>query len=70
MKNYAIITLLGLFTLLTACGAPGNPKKIAPAEGKNHKIVKHYTCTMHPDVITDKPGICPKCGMDLVEKNN
>jgi ssDNA-binding Zn-finger/Zn-ribbon topoisomerase 1 len=24
-----------------------------------------YTCPMHPDVVTDKPGKCPKCGMDL-----
>ena len=24
-----------------------------------------YTCTMHPDVTSDKPGKCPKCGMDL-----
>lgn len=70
MKNYAIIILAGLFSLLVACSPPMNPKKNAHAEGKNHKIVKHYTCTMHPDVITDKPGICPKCGMDLVEKNN
>lgn len=70
MKSYTIMPLLGLFTLLAACNAPANPKKIAPAERKNHKIVKHYTCTMHPAVITDKPGLCPKCGMDLVEKNN
>jgi hypothetical protein len=27
-----------------------------------------YTCTMHPDVTSDKPGKCPKCGMDLVVK--
>ena len=27
-----------------------------------------YTCTMHPDVVSDKPGKCPKCGMDLVVK--
>jgi RND family efflux transporter MFP subunit len=25
-----------------------------------------YTCPMHPEVISDKPGKCPKCGMDLV----
>ena len=27
-----------------------------------------YTCTMHPEVVSDKPGKCPKCGMNLVEK--
>lgn len=25
-----------------------------------------YTCPMHPEVISDKPGNCPKCGMTLV----
>lgn len=25
-----------------------------------------YTCPMHPEVITDAPGKCPKCGMDLI----
>lgn len=24
-----------------------------------------YTCPMHPDIIKDKPGICPICGMAL-----
>lgn len=27
-----------------------------------------YTCPMHADVVKDKPGTCPKCGMDLVKK--
>ncbi|MBI1760852.1 MAG: copper oxidase [Acidobacteria bacterium] len=26
-----------------------------------------YTCPMHPEVKSDKPGECPKCGMKLVE---
>ncbi|WP_321519025.1 heavy metal-binding domain-containing protein [uncultured Bacteroides sp.] len=26
-----------------------------------------YTCTMHPKVVMDKPGKCPKCGMKMVE---
>ncbi len=27
-----------------------------------------YTCPMHPEVVENKPGVCRKCGMDLVEK--
>jgi Cu2+-exporting ATPase len=28
--------------------------------------ILHYTCPMHPEVIKDAPGKCPKCGMDLI----
>ncbi len=24
-----------------------------------------YTCPMHPEIVRDKPGTCPKCGMAL-----
>lgn len=30
---------------------------------------QQYTCPMHPEVIQDKPGNCPKCGMNLVLVN-
>ena len=29
-----------------------------------------YTCPMHPEVVSNSPGTCPKCGMDLVLKEN
>jgi hypothetical protein len=29
-----------------------------------------YTCPMHPEVVRDMPGNCPKCGMKLVEKKD
>ena len=25
-----------------------------------------YTCSMHPEIVRDAPGKCPKCGMTLV----
>ena len=25
-----------------------------------------YTCSMHPEVVRDAPGHCPKCGMTLI----
>ncbi len=28
-----------------------------------------WTCTMHPQVISDKPGVCPICQMELVRKD-
>lgn len=27
-----------------------------------------YTCPMHPQIVRDKPGECPICGMTLVPK--
>ena len=29
-----------------------------------------FTCPMHPDIVSDNPGKCPKCGMELVQKNS
>ena len=34
----------------------------------NNTLGKIYTCPMHPEVTSDKPGKCPKCGMSLVQK--
>ena len=31
-----------------------------------HEKTQKYTCVMHPEVITDHAGNCPKCGMKLV----
>lgn len=27
-----------------------------------------YACPMHPEVVRDRPGTCPKCGMALVAR--
>ncbi len=37
------------------------------ADDKKQEAMKVvYTCPMHDDVKSDKPGDCPKCGMGLV----
>lgn len=42
-------------------------KKSAPPESAAQ--AHQYTCPMHPEVMKDAPGDCPKCGMKLVEKH-
>ena len=37
-------------------------------KNQNMEATKTYTCSMHPEVISDKYGKCPKCGMELIEK--
>lgn len=29
-----------------------------------------YTCSMHPEVVQDAPGSCPKCGMTLIPRES
>lgn len=41
-----------------------------PQNSQIHEQTLKYTCPMHPEVIQDKPGDCPKCGMKLVEMKN
>lgn len=35
---------------------------------KKAEMKEVYTCPMHPDVKSDKPGKCPECGMKLEKK--
>lgn len=37
-------------------------------EGIRGSVKTVYTCPMHPEVKSSKPGECPKCGMFLVKK--
>ncbi|TZG00346.1 multicopper oxidase domain-containing protein (plasmid) [Chryseobacterium panacisoli] len=56
----------------------GQTKVIKPSVQSEKKAVSpvktqaqiSYTCPMHPEVVSDKPGKCPKCGMDMVEKED
>jgi FtsP/CotA-like multicopper oxidase with cupredoxin domain len=29
-----------------------------------------YTCSMHPEIQSSKPGVCPKCGMTLIKQKS
>ena len=61
--HLAVILLLTIGTLLVM--------GLSSAENSSAKEGSvYYTCPMaeHVDVVMDKPGKCPKCGMKLVEK--
>ena len=47
-------------------GSLSNQKTVI--KNQNTEATKTYTCSMHPEVISDKPGKCPNCGMELIVK--
>ena len=64
-----LLITLGLSFLLSTVFAQSTHQMKAP---KQEKVIKQtaaqYTCPMHPDIKSNKPGKCPKCKMGLVKK--
>ena len=71
MKNkILIIASLAIFTLVfSSCGNSSTENKEATSidTTKLKTGDVFYQCEMNPEVISDKAGTCPKCGMDLVK---
>lgn len=63
MKTIFFVTVLVF--LLTAC-KNDKVKDSGEAAHTGHGEV-YYTCSMHPQVMKDKPGDCPICGMALIQ---
>jgi membrane fusion protein, copper/silver efflux system len=64
MKKLLRITSVMLLIVAVAC----NNNKDTHADHKAEVVQEVYTCSMHPEIIRDKPGKCPICGMQLVKK--
>ncbi|MEJ7680316.1 MAG: heavy metal-binding domain-containing protein [Segetibacter sp.] len=61
-------TIIALAILLAANTSTFAQDSTHKSSSHQHKMTtsKKYTCTMHPEVVMNKPGKCPKCGMKLV----
>ena len=60
--------IMGFAVLFAAATTFAQSAQDSTKMHKQHHMTstKKYTCTMHPDVVMNKPGKCPKCGMALV----
>ncbi|OOQ59212.1 heavy metal-binding domain-containing protein [Mucilaginibacter pedocola] len=63
--RFALFALAGLLAF-SACDSTA--KKDAKATEAEKPKGKYY-CTMHPDITSDKPATCSKCGMELAERD-
>jgi len=71
MKKLLLVTFLGIGIALLNTGSslyPGGNSSASPQEKKADSLKTVYTCPMHPEIVQDKAGKCPKCGMNLTAK--
>lgn len=71
-KNFLIIGFVVLSLGFTSCDKKGNTNQNTGNTTEEAEMAEKgsYTCTMHPEVVSDKPGKCPKCGMELVMRED
>jgi hypothetical protein len=57
-----------MVSMILGFGAVGHSGCSSGQPGGKSEKAAQYTCPMHPEVVKDNPGDCPKCGMQLVQK--
>lgn len=73
---FAVLLVIGF----SSCGKSGSQTSdMKQNSSKSKEVSKEivssdigslYTCSMHPEIIQNYPGKCPKCKMDLVKKDD
>jgi len=67
MKKLIIISTYIAFMLFAVSCNSGSSKSTNQSDMQENSTEFYYTCEMHPEVLSDKPGKCPKCGMELIK---
>lgn len=67
-----LLLIIGIgFTLFyVSCSGGKKEQPQGETTGETAGETQLWTCGMHPEVILDHPGTCPKCGMKLVPVKN
>jgi hypothetical protein len=68
LTSLAALAVVVVTLGVTGCKKSEHEHGAGEQPGHEHSTATKYTCSMHPEVLQDKPGNCPKCGMKLVEK--
>lgn len=65
-RRRPLLVVLGLLALVGA--GVGVLLRSGSPDEHVHEVGSYWTCTMHPQVVRDRPGDCPICGMRLVRR--
>lgn len=60
--------IMAVAILLAGTASFAQAKKSGQKKQHHGTSAKMYACPMHPDMVSNKPGKCPKCGMMMDEK--
>lgn len=82
MKKSILPLVSAICLMIASCSTPSNnvekvsaSDSVRPATAQIFNLdtnalkagEKYYQCEMNPEIISDKVGSCPTCGMDLSE---
>ena len=61
-----ILASMAVGALLYAAFSPARDGQAAVGPVTDQAQATVWTCSMHPDIRRSEPGLCPKCGMELI----
>ena len=68
MRKLINTIAISIILFLGACSSSEKPAAAGTDTISTQKTASAYTCPMHPEIMSDKPGKYPKCEMTLIKK--